>query len=76
MSFVYFQKTGEKLSEDQLHDILNEVDLNRNGQVELGEFLQVSVLNLDRFIRDLVWARPAHGILRSGYSYRDHPQCR
>ena len=37
----FFQKIGERVSEDQLHDILNEVDLNKNAQVDLGEFLQV-----------------------------------
>ncbi|KAL8587698.1 glycerol-3-phosphate dehydrogenase [Nucella lapillus] len=37
----YFKKIGEKVSENQLHDILNEVDLNRNAQVDLGEFLQL-----------------------------------
>lgn len=36
----YFKKIGERVSEDQLHDILNEVDLNKNAQVDLGEFLQ------------------------------------
>ncbi|KAL8565474.1 glycerol-3-phosphate dehydrogenase [Nucella lapillus] len=37
----YFKKMGEKVSEDQLHDILSEVDLSRNAQVDLGEFLQL-----------------------------------
>lgn len=37
----YFKKIGEKVTEDQLHDILSEVDLNRNAQVDLGEFLQL-----------------------------------
>ncbi|ESP00771.1 hypothetical protein LOTGIDRAFT_238523 [Lottia gigantea] len=37
----YFKKIGEKVTEDQLHEILNEVDLNRNAQVEMGEFLQL-----------------------------------
>ncbi|KAK6165529.1 hypothetical protein SNE40_022443 [Patella caerulea] len=37
----YFKKIGEKVTEDQLHEILNEVDLNRNAQVDLGEFLQL-----------------------------------
>ncbi|XP_070186572.1 glycerol-3-phosphate dehydrogenase, mitochondrial-like isoform X3 [Littorina saxatilis] len=37
----YFKKIGERVSEDQLHDILSEVDLNRNAQVDLGEFLQL-----------------------------------
>ncbi|NXP15065.1 GPDM protein, partial [Thinocorus orbignyianus] len=30
-----------QIAENTLHDILNEVDLNKNGQVELNEFLQV-----------------------------------
>ena len=30
------------MAEDQLHEILGEVDLNKNGEVDLGEFLQVS----------------------------------
>ncbi|KAL4216955.1 glycerol-3-phosphate dehydrogenase [Mactra antiquata] len=37
----YFKKIGERVTEDQLHDILNEVDLNKNAQVDLGEFLQL-----------------------------------
>lgn len=32
-----------QIAENTLHDILNEVDLNKNGQVELNEFLQVGV---------------------------------
>ncbi|XP_064597841.1 LOW QUALITY PROTEIN: glycerol-3-phosphate dehydrogenase, mitochondrial-like [Liolophura sinensis] len=37
----YFKKIGERVTEDQLHDILNEVDLNKNAQVDMGEFLQL-----------------------------------
>lgn len=37
----YFKKSGERVSEDQLHEILSEVDLNKNAQVDLGEFLQL-----------------------------------
>ena len=40
----FFQKIGERVTEDQLHDILNEVDVNKNAQVDIGEFLQVSTL--------------------------------
>lgn len=36
----YFKRVGQPISEDQLHDILNEVDTNRNGQIDLGEYLQ------------------------------------
>lgn len=41
--FIYLQKIGERVTEDQLHDILNEVDLNKNAQVDIGEFLQVGI---------------------------------
>ncbi|XP_071101701.1 glycerol-3-phosphate dehydrogenase, mitochondrial-like isoform X2 [Haliotis cracherodii] len=37
----YFKKIGERVTEDQLHDILSEVDLNKNAQVDLGEYLQL-----------------------------------
>ncbi|KAI8775863.1 glycerol-3-phosphate dehydrogenase, mitochondrial-like isoform X1 [Biomphalaria glabrata] len=37
----YFKNIGEKIQEEQLHDILTEVDLNRNAQVDIGEFLQL-----------------------------------
>ena len=29
------------MSEDQLHSMLSEVDVNKNGQVELEEYLQL-----------------------------------
>ena len=37
-----------QIAENTLHEILNEVDLNKNGQVELNEFLQVGVSLLQR----------------------------
>jgi glycerol-3-phosphate dehydrogenase len=37
----YFKNIGERIPEDQLHEILSEVDLNHNAQVDLGEFLQL-----------------------------------
>ena len=39
------QNIGEPVSPDQLHEILSEVDLNRNAQVDLGEYLQVGHLH-------------------------------
>lgn len=45
-SFVFFQKLGIQIDENSLHEILNEVDLNKNGQVELDEFLQVQTFPL------------------------------
>ncbi|XP_010884402.2 glycerol-3-phosphate dehydrogenase, mitochondrial isoform X2 [Esox lucius] len=35
------QNIGVQIDENALHEILNEVDLNKNGQVELNEFLQL-----------------------------------
>lgn len=32
---------GENVSELQLHEMLNEVDLNKNGQIELSEYLEL-----------------------------------
>lgn len=38
------QRQGEDVPGDVLHDILREIDTNRNGQVELEEYLAVSGL--------------------------------
>lgn len=35
------EKLSIQIDENSLHEILNEVDLNKNGQVELDEFLQL-----------------------------------
>ncbi|KAK2516190.1 Gpd2 [Columba guinea] len=35
------ESIGVQIAENTLHEILNEVDLNKNGQVELNEFLQL-----------------------------------
>ncbi|XP_030642843.1 glycerol-3-phosphate dehydrogenase, mitochondrial-like isoform X1 [Chanos chanos] len=35
------ENIGVHIDENALHEILNEVDLNKNGQVELNEFLQL-----------------------------------
>ncbi|XP_060724940.1 glycerol-3-phosphate dehydrogenase, mitochondrial isoform X1 [Tachysurus vachellii] len=35
------EKLSVQIDENSLHEILNEVDLNKNGQVELDEFLQL-----------------------------------
>ena len=41
MVVPFLQKIGEHVSEDQLHEILSEVEVNKNAQVDIGEFLQV-----------------------------------
>ena len=33
----------QDISGDELHSILSEIDTNQNGQVELDEYLQVSI---------------------------------
>ena len=38
---ISFQKQGEIIPGEQIHELLNELDTNRNGQVELDEYLQV-----------------------------------
>ncbi len=38
------QEHGEKIDERLLHELLNEVDLNKNGEIEIMEFLQVHKL--------------------------------
>jgi len=35
------QKQGEGITGEQVHELLNELDTNRNGQVELDEYLQM-----------------------------------
>ncbi|KAG8223168.1 hypothetical protein J437_LFUL000334 [Ladona fulva] len=37
----YLQRFGEKVTGEQLHEILRELDTNMNGQVELDEYLQM-----------------------------------
>ncbi|MFH4977151.1 hypothetical protein AB6A40_003860 [Gnathostoma spinigerum] len=37
----HFREHGEKLDERLLHELLNEVDLNKNGEIELTEFYQL-----------------------------------
>ena len=36
------QENNQKIDERLLHELLNEVDLNKNGEIELAEFFQVS----------------------------------
>lgn len=39
--FRGLQAIGQDVSGEELHEILNEIDLNLNGQVEMDEYLQV-----------------------------------
>lgn len=46
LNCVYMQSQGENVDDETLHDMLNEVDLNKNGQVELGEYILVIFLDI------------------------------
>ncbi|KAM3720800.1 putative glycerol-3-phosphate dehydrogenase [Dirofilaria immitis] len=37
----HFQKHDSKIDESLLHELLNEVDLNKNGEIDLNEFFQL-----------------------------------
>lgn len=37
----YLESVGEEVTEDQLREMLSEVDCNKNGRLELDEFLQL-----------------------------------
>ena len=53
---LIFQKQGEGITGEQVHELLNELDTNRNGQVELDEYLQVRLENVvvfDSFVSNL-----------------------
>ena len=40
LSHQVLKVAGYRLNEEQMHNVLDEVDTNRNGKIELGEFLQ------------------------------------
>ena len=55
---LIFQKQGEGITGEQVHELLNELDTNRNGQVELDEYLQVRLENdvvFDSFVFKFLW---------------------
>lgn len=44
LTILILQSFGDAdISGEELHEILREIDTNMNGQVELDEYLQVSV---------------------------------
>jgi len=47
---IFIQHQGEHVPGDILHDILKELDTNRNGQVELDEYLAVIISFLIYYI--------------------------
>ena len=55
----HFREHGNKIDERLLHELLNEVDLNKNGELDLAEFFQVKSpflkINIMIFSCILVW---------------------
>lgn len=58
------QSINVQIDENSLHEILNEVDLNKNGQVEIDEFLQV------RNTRTDIGVERENNVIRSDYFCR------
>lgn len=48
--FPPLQSINVHIDENALHEILNEVDLNKNGQIEIDEFLQVRHTDSDNSV--------------------------
>ena len=42
MASPEFQNLGVEVNGEEIHELLNELDANHNGQVEVEEYLQVS----------------------------------
>ena len=38
---VALKNMGEEVTDEQLHDLIESIDLNRNGAIELDEYLQL-----------------------------------
>uniref|UniRef100_A0A7E4WBN6 Glycerol-3-phosphate dehydrogenase n=1 Tax=Panagrellus redivivus TaxID=6233 RepID=A0A7E4WBN6_PANRE len=67
----HFRDHGNKIDERLLHDLLNEVDLNKNGELELAEFFQLysglknGQISQNRLVRYLDELHPV-SVTRSG----------
>lgn len=42
INYQYIQVLGIRMSQDEMHSLLNEIDLTYNGQMELQDYLQVN----------------------------------
>ena len=64
------QSTGEEIHGEELHEILKEIDTNMNGQVELDEYLQVSIFMRKyclKFFEPIFYSHPSG--LSNGRTY-------
>lgn len=65
ISFLSLQKHDSKIDESLLHELLNEVDLNKNGEIDLNEFFQVS--SFQSIIVDMILT--LNYLIHSSYSH-------
>ncbi|WKX92762.1 hypothetical protein Q1695_010641 [Nippostrongylus brasiliensis] len=68
----YFREHNQKIDERVLHELLNEVDLNKNGEIEIAEFFQLysglkgGQISANRLARYLDEVHGSPGVNRSG----------
>ncbi|KAK6017342.1 EF hand, partial [Ostertagia ostertagi] len=46
----HFREHNQKIDERVLHELLNEVDLNKNGEIEIAEFFQGRTRSRQSFV--------------------------
>lgn len=68
----YFREHNQKIDERVLHELLNEVDLNKNGEIEIAEFFQLysglkgGQISSNRLVRYLDEMHGTPSVSRSG----------
>ncbi|CAJ0568211.1 unnamed protein product, partial [Mesorhabditis spiculigera] len=62
----HFRQRNQKIDERLLHELLNEVDLNKNGELEIAEFFQGRQVVQNRLVRYLDEASLEVPVHRSG----------
>ncbi|KAK6052138.1 EF hand [Cooperia oncophora] len=68
----HFRDHNQKIDERVLHELLNEVDLNKNGEIEISEFFQLysglkgGQISANRLVLYLDEIHGTPGVNRSG----------
>ncbi|KIH51121.1 EF hand [Ancylostoma duodenale] len=68
----HFREHNQKIDERVLHELLNEVDLNKNGEIEIAEFFQLysglkgGQISANRLVRYLDEMHGTPSVHRSG----------
>ena len=72
INLFLFQKYNEVIKGEELHAILDEIDTNQNGQVELDEYLRVSFLSFIKDISSSTFTNSAASRVRGIWSQSAH----